>query len=328
MKFLDIRITDEEYINDNDDYNFINIEENYFAGDEKIKQIYPDMINCIKKVNNPKKEVERIISNTKQNLRKRLKNRPLLKRFPNLVTYVLIGLCVINYLLGLYFKFKYSDDISSVLVLLGADYKTFTLGLKQYYRLISYVFVHNDIFHLLCNCISLYTLGSFVESKYGHIKYLLTVIFTAIIGGLTQGILTDNTLCCGISSVIYGLLLIFILNVLKTRIINIRLLLPTIVINLLLNFMSNIAWMAHLGGTIAGLACYFLLENNKNIGYICLCISLLLCLTYKYVTINSISSFYSGTDINVIKIIDDLGFNQYAIKLMNKLINVYVKYGG
>ena len=53
-----------------------------------------------------------------------------------------------------------------------------------------------------------------------------------------------------------------------------------------------------------------------------------LVLFIKYLTIYTISPFYIGTDNDIIRIYDQLGFHNYAKTLVNKLANIYTKYGG
>ena len=72
-------------------------------------------------------------------MQKAVRNR--INRHKPIATYIIMGICIFVYLLSLLLGTKY--DKSSVYVVLGADYMTFTLGLKQLYRLFTCVFVHN-----------------------------------------------------------------------------------------------------------------------------------------------------------------------------------------
>ena len=99
-------------------------------------------------------------------------------------------------------------------IALGADYKMFTLGLRQFWRLLTTMFLHGSLNHLFMNMISLMTLGTLFETKYGHWKMLFTVLFCALIGSLTNGILTGNGLTVGISGGLYGLLAIYTIDIL------------------------------------------------------------------------------------------------------------------
>lgn len=329
IKFLDIHICKEKYDKNVEIYDFTNLDIEYFDGID-IKNIYPLVCECIHTVDDADKEVDSILEKMrkKENTSKGFKK--LVKKIPKknyICTLIIISICIINFILNLYLKYKY-DDNTAIYVLLGADYKTFTLGMKQFYRLITYAFVHADIIHLLCNMFSLYYVGRYVEIKYGHFKYLLILFYSILLGALTQGILVDNSICVGMSAGIYGLMVVFIGDMISSRVINLRALIPTLLINLFLNFLSTTAWTAHLGGAIGGFIIYYLIKNPKKIIRTILAIIVILSLSVKYVTISSINTLYGGTDLKVIEIFNDLGFENYSKKILIKLLNVYEKYGG
>ena len=55
----------------------------------------------------------------------------------------------------------------------GALYLPLLIEKKQYYRLITSVFMHFGINHLLNNMLVLFVLGDNLERALGHLKYLL-----------------------------------------------------------------------------------------------------------------------------------------------------------
>lgn len=326
LKFLDIHICQDSYEKDNEPYDFNNIDYKFSNGVD-VKDIYPEIYDVIHNVDDGKVEVERLTTRIIKTFKQKKKNLPFHLRNRCFCTYIIIGLCIVNYLLSLFLKYKFGNT-SSVFVILGADYKTFTFGLKQFYRLFTYAFVHNDIFHLFCNMISLYNIGTYVEYKFGHTKFLIILFFSILCGALTQEILIDNGLCLGMSAGIYGLLVVFVIDTIQSRILNLRSFVPIMIINIGLNFMSNVAWTSHLGGAIGGFVIFYYLQDYKNLYRLGLCILLLLCLIYKYATIDTIESIYAGTDFNVLEIYDALGLKNYANNLLYKLIDFYNKYGG
>jgi membrane associated rhomboid family serine protease len=56
----------------------------------------------------------------------------------------------------------------------------------QYWRLITYVFLHGSITHLLLNVLGLYWFGRIAVNIYGPVKFLLLFFLTGILGGMTQ----------------------------------------------------------------------------------------------------------------------------------------------
>lgn len=325
IKFLDIHISKDEYDENIEMYDYINLDINYAAG-INLKNIFPKIYKCLHHVDDEDKEVDNIFNKMRKEYKKR---NPQVKQFSKVYTctIAIIAICIINFILSLYLKFKFNDD-TAALIILGADYKTFTLGLKQYYRLITYAFAHGNFLHLLCNMVSLYYLGRYVEYKYGHAKFLLILFFSIFIGGLTQGILSDNSVCVGMSGGLYGLMVVFIADIVSSHIVDLKIFLPTIFVNLMLNFLSTTAWMAHLGGAIGGFVIFYVLKNKNKTVWTVMAVVLLLSLSIKYVTINSINSLYGGTDLKVLQMYNDLGFKEYSNSLLIKLLQVYEKFGG
>ena len=127
----------------------------------------------------------------------------------------------------------------------------------EYYRLITSMFVHANILHLVSNMYALYVVGPIIEKYYGKGKFLLIYLGSGIIGSLFSVVLT-NYASVGASGAIFGLfgaLLYFgykyratLDGFLRSSII------PTLLVNLLLGFMiPGIDVSAHLGGLIGGL---------------------------------------------------------------------------
>ena len=128
----------------------------------------------------------------------------------------------------------------------------------EYYRLITGIFLHSGIFHLLFNCYALYVIGAQIESFLGKYKYLIIYFFSGIMGGLFSITFGDYS-SIGASGAIFGLMgslvyfgyhyRVYLGNVLKSQII------PLIALNLLLGFMmrdEGIDNFAHIGGLIGG----------------------------------------------------------------------------
>lgn len=243
------------------------------------------------------------------------------------VTDIISFVCIFSYIISIFLSNKYSS--SSAYIVLGADYKMFTLGLKQYYRLLTMMFNHSGILHLFFNLYSFNSIGKYCEEEYGHLKFTVIFVYCVIIGSLTFEILTDNQLALGMSAGLYGITLIVIMKMFKSRVINLSKLAPVLLINFYLNFSSNAAWQAHLGGLIAGLVMYYIFENTENrITYIFVSIVLLGCLFYKFKAIDIITPIYAGTDYEILDVLSDLNLSNYVTKLTQRLLQAYVKYGG
>lgn len=326
-KFLDIHISNEK-VEENEIFNSICINTNYYSGID-VENSFPLIKNVIHDVDNAEGELESRISSINKNLKDRLKVRKnkLKEKFNLSATNIIILICIVNYLINFFLTIK-GYSTSAIFVVLGADYKMFSLGLHELYRLFTYAFVHSSVLHLVLNMYSLYVLGNIIENKYGSVKFLCILFTSIIVGGLTHGILTDNQLIVGMSGGIYGLFSIYIIYAISLGAYQNRSFIFLLFINLMLNFVSNIAWQTHLGGAIVGLIFYFMFKDDNKVDYklAVLALVVIVCLVIKYLSIKQITPIYMGTDAEVVKIFDDLGFKKTSLNLYNKLYNYYINH--
>ena len=162
------------------------------------------------------------------------------------VTYVLIALCTLVYILQILFP---------SLTTLGAVNGSLVRS-GQVYRLVTGMFMHGSIWHLLCNMYSLYVIGCATENYFGKKKFLLIYFVSGIIGSMFSCIF-NTSLSLGASGAIFGLMgalcyfgyyyRLYMGKALYSEII------PVIVLNLALSLIvSNIDFYAHIGGLIGG----------------------------------------------------------------------------
>lgn len=93
---------------------------------------------------------------------------------------------------------------------LDMSYHT-VFNLRQYHRILTSAFCHVDPIHLLMNMISLYNVGSFAESYFGHLRILLIYFVSMILGKcfslyIRHSNRDDYTSSMGASGAISGLL--------------------------------------------------------------------------------------------------------------------------
>lgn len=91
----------------------------------------------------------------------------------------------------------------------GNNFRVTVLHL-QVWRLLTSMFYHFGLMHLICNMFSLINIGFAVEAMYGKKKFLIAYFGTGIVGGLIASfihfILGQNILSAGASGAICGLL--------------------------------------------------------------------------------------------------------------------------
>ena len=135
---------------------------------------------------------------------------------------------------------------------------------NEWWRLMTPMFIHFSLTHLVFNCLWIYVLGSKIEQIDGHITFINLVIFSSIISNLAQHFFGESALFGGLSGVIYGLLGYCMIIEIDTK--QERYDLPPalylfMLIWLFLGFLGilnlfgfgNVANYAHLGGLISGI---------------------------------------------------------------------------
>ncbi len=175
----------------------------------------------------------------------------IFKQKKPVITTALIIINVIIFIIG--FLFNQGNY-------LVAKYSTYgpTIRIGQYYRLLTGTFIHIDFFHILFNMYALKVIGEQVESFFGKWKFLFIYLFSAICGSLLSILLSGDIPSIGASGAIFGLfgaMLYFGYNY-RVYLGNtiIKQMVPIILINLLIGFMSTgIDNFAHIGGLVGGL---------------------------------------------------------------------------
>ena len=328
LSFLDIHTGRNEHKEEEESYPSLYLHFNGYHDGYDVNAFYPEIYHCIEyfEDEDATKMISALTEKFMKQDKKRRKVLPLHKKIPYPITLTIIILCCLVYLVYAILARKYAD--SAVYVFLGADYKTFTLGLRQFYRLLTCGFVHGSLLHLLSNMYSLYIVGSYLETRLGKARYLFALFVSMLVASLSQGILSSNTITIGMSGGIYGLMMIFLLDLIHLKLINPQSLVPLVLINLFINFLGTTAVIAHLGGLVTGVVLYFVYFTKDKAGTIFLLAVLLLSLIYRYGRINLIEPIYAGTDMEVVRINYDLGFKDYSLQLSKRLSEVYLRYGG
>lgn len=94
--------------------------------------------------------------------------------------YVTITLIAINVIYFLYLEVTGSTENTSFMVSHGAMYAPLVMEGGEYYRLLTSVFMHFGINHIMNNMLILFILGDNLERALGHIKYLLFYLLSGV----------------------------------------------------------------------------------------------------------------------------------------------------
>ncbi|MBS2036797.1 rhomboid family intramembrane serine protease [bacterium] len=131
----------------------------------------------------------------------------------------------------------------------------------QPWRMLTYALLHGGLLHLLFNLSTILRIGPVVEGYYGSRRYVLIILLTALIGGLTSALGHQGTpvLSVGLSGVIYGLMGVIGGAYYRYRAFDwhqVSNLLTWIVVWALVSFnwSGSVDHWCHLGGFLAGFA--------------------------------------------------------------------------
>ena len=233
-------------------YKYINVkEENDILKNTVIKENFPNMKSNFE-FNEEGFHLFIKITNdiNEKNREEAIKNEDVFKPKKVIITYILIGILVLIYLLGYIVGQK-------KLITEFAVYGPYIRYYHEYYRLITGTFLHGNFFHLLTNCYALYIVGKQIESFYGKRKFIIIYFMSLLMGSLFSITLSEN-LSVGASGAIFGLMgsllyfgyfyRVYLGSTWKDNI------LPVILFNLALGFIvPNIDYLAHIGGLIGGI---------------------------------------------------------------------------
>lgn len=213
-----------------------------------ITENYPTIT---KEINSKEKGMELFMKITedinKKNIETSNKAEDVFSKKTPYITYILIFINILFYVLSIISNSFYNSMVLNPSKILNGEY----------YRLLSCIFMHGGIIHLLCNMYCLYVIGPQVESFFGKIKYIVIYLLSGIIGSLMSLAIT-NSISLGASGAIFGLLgsilyfgyhyRVYLSQAIKSQII------PLIVLNLFLGFILNgVDNAAHIGGLIGGI---------------------------------------------------------------------------
>ncbi|MDX6297883.1 MAG: hypothetical protein QOI51_1740 [Nocardioidaceae bacterium] len=152
-----------------------------------------------------------------------------------------------------------NGDIGRKLIELpsSAQYSSAYEGVAQgaYWQLITATFTHVEILHIGFNMFALWIFGPFLEHELGRWRFLALYLVTGLVGSVAIYLVANPSgAALGASGSIFGLFgAAFVVLLRQHR--DVTQLVVLLVINLFISFaVPNIAWQAHIGGLLSGLA--------------------------------------------------------------------------
>jgi membrane associated rhomboid family serine protease/Flp pilus assembly protein TadD len=120
------------------------------------------------------------------------------------LTHILFGANIAVFLAMALASGSIMDFSGQVMVRFGANFGPFTLS-GQWWRLLTYMFLHGGLMHIAFNMWCLWDLGALCESLYGRWTYAAIYLITGIAAGLASVGWNPGVLSVGASGAIFGL---------------------------------------------------------------------------------------------------------------------------
>jgi rhomboid protease GluP len=127
-----------------------------------------------------------------------------LDRRPPYITYILLSLNILAYLIMTFVGSVYRLNQGEQLILFGAKVNIL-IAHGHYWRLLTAMFLHIGIVHLFFNSYALYIYGPTVESLFGKAKFIVVYIVSGLTGSLLS-YMFSSSISAGASGAIFGLM--------------------------------------------------------------------------------------------------------------------------
>lgn len=178
------------------------------------------------------------------------------------IAYVNFGLIAANVIYFLYLEINGSSLDTQFMVAHGAMYAPLVMEQGEYFRLLTSVFMHFGINHIMNNMLILFILGDNLERALGHIKYFFFYFICGIGANVVSMIVNlseyRNVVSAGASGAIFavigGLLYAVAVNRGQLEDLSTRQLVVMILISLYFGFTSTgVDNTAHIAGLVMGI---------------------------------------------------------------------------
>ncbi|MCE5003493.1 rhomboid family intramembrane serine protease [Staphylococcus pseudoxylosus] len=192
----------------------------------------------------------------------------LIKKNINPIILIIITLNILFYMYNAYV------NGSSVLTGINPMQRLNAGGMSQGYslwRIFTSLFVHASLLHLAANMIVLYLLSLMIGSYLSYFKLALIYLFSGLIGNVIGLLLTPNTVMCGASTAIFGMLGTLIVKAIIERHNNPK---QLILVAILSVYLMTITYIddstnntLHFSGLVAGFIIVFILKIKVKISH-------------------------------------------------------------
>ncbi|KAL5671204.1 hypothetical protein ACJX0J_015510, partial [Zea mays] len=142
------------------------------------------------------------------------------------------------------------------------------------WRLITCIWLHAGVVHILANMLSLLMIGIRLEKEFGFIRIGTLYVISGVGGSLLSSLFMVSNISVGASGALFGLLgsmlseLITNWTIYENKFAALLTLVMIILINLAVGILPHVDNFAHLGGFMSGFCLGFVLLMRPQFGYI------------------------------------------------------------
>lgn len=142
----------------------------------------------------------------------------------------------------------------------------------QYYRLLTYMFLHANILHIVFNMTALLQLGTLLEAIIGWKRVAILYFISGIVGGWWALFWIDDQPLVGASGAIFGLfgaIAYLVMNATKLGmpqefLPSRQALFKVLALNAVISLLPMVSLAGHIGGFVAGYICAFVLLRDRS----------------------------------------------------------------
>jgi len=141
---------------------------------------------------------------------------------------------------------------------------------SQPWTIVSAMFIHDGIFHILFNMLTLYFFGMYVLALVGEARFFLVYFIGGIVGNALFMLLAPGQIAVGASGAIFALGGVLAVLVPRLKVMIFPIPVPVdLWISILISFfvlivVTGVAWQAHLGGLLTGLASGYIFKRQAT----------------------------------------------------------------
>ncbi|KAL5716732.1 Retinoblastoma-like protein 1 [Ranunculus cassubicifolius] len=163
---------------------------------------------------------------------------------------------------------------SATLDRMGAQQFKKVVHEHQAWRLLTSMWLHAGVFHLLANMLSLLFIGIRLEQEFGFVRIGLVYLISGLGGNILSALFIHDSISVGASGALFGLLgamlseLLTNWTIYANKLAALLTLLFVIAINLAVGILPHVDNFAHIGGFISGFLLGFVFLLRPQFGYV------------------------------------------------------------